>query len=93
MHLFPNYSVDIFGVNPANLLLQAKIAQRWNSYFESEKLFICKYGIILHGQHIICSKTHLDGITHEQTIICGQLSPGHVVDLQPMKMKSKYIKW
>ena len=24
---------------------------------------------ITHGQNIICSKTHLDGIVHEQTII------------------------
>lgn len=24
----------------------------------------------MHGQNIICSKTHLDNITHEQTTIC-----------------------
>ena len=28
----------------------------------------------------ICSKTSLDSITHEQTIACGQLFEGHVVD-------------
>ena len=31
-------------------------------------------------QNIICSKTHLDGTTQEQTIICRQLFAGHVVD-------------
>ena len=36
-----------------------------------------------------CSKTDLDGITHEQTIICRQLSAGHVVGSQPMKMGEK----
>ena len=32
-----------------------------------------------HEQNIICSKTHLDGITHKQTIICKQSFPGHMV--------------
>ena len=37
---------------------------------------------------LFAAKTHLDGITHEQTIIliiCRQLFAGHVVGSQPMK--------
>ena len=40
-----------------------------------------------HVQNIICSQTQLDGIAHEQTIICRQLFAGHVVGFQPMKRK------
>ena len=35
-------------------------------------------------QNIICSKTHLDGTAHAQTITCRMLFAGHVVDYQPM---------
>ena len=35
---------------------------------------------------LFAAKTDLDGITHEQTIICRQLFAGHVVGSQPMKM-------
>ena len=42
-------------------------------------------------QNILCSKTHLDGTTHEQTTICRQLGP--VVNSKPIKMKNKYIEW
>ena len=38
-----------------------------------------------HVQNIICSQTQLDGIAHEQTIICRQLFAGHVVGSRPMK--------
>ena len=38
-------------------------------------------------QNIICSQTQLDGIVHEQTIICRQLFAGQVVGSQPMKRK------
>ena len=41
----------------------------------------------MHVQNIICSQTQLDGIAHEQTIICRQLFVGHVVGSQPMKRK------
>ena len=41
-----------------------------------------------HEQNIIC-KTHLDGTTHEKTIICSQLFTGHVVGSRPMKRKEK----
>ena len=41
----------------------------------------------MHEQNIISSRTQLDNIAHEQTIICGQLFTGHVVGLQPMKRK------
>ena len=42
---------------------------------------------ITHEQNIIRSKTQLDSIAHEQTIICRQLFGGHVVCSQPMKRK------
>ena len=35
----------------------------------------------------IFSQTQLEGIAHEQTIICRQLFAGHVVGSQPMKRK------
>ena len=38
---------------------------------------------------LFAAKTDLDGITHEQTVICRQLFAGHVVDSQPMKMGGK----
>ena len=38
-------------------------------------------------QNIICSQTQLDGIAHEQTIICRQLFAGHVVGSRPIKQK------
>ena len=40
-----------------------------------------------HKQNIICSQTLLDGIAHEQTIICRQLFAGHVVGFRPMERK------
>ena len=40
-----------------------------------------------HVQNIICSQTQLDGIAHEQTIICRQLFTGHVVDFRPIKRR------
>ena len=40
-----------------------------------------------HVQNIICSQTQLDGIAHEQTIICRQLFAGHVVGSRSMKRK------
>ena len=44
---------------------------------------------ITHEQDIICSKTLLDGTTHEQTIISRQLFVGHVVGSPLMKGKKK----
>ena len=44
---------------------------------------------IAHEQNIICSKTRLDGTTHEQTIICRQLFAGHVVGSGPMEKKTR----
>ena len=44
---------------------------------------------IAHEQNIICSKTRLDGTTHEQTIICRQLFAGHVVASRPTEGKTK----
>ena len=43
-----------------------------------------------HVQNIICSQTQLDGIAHEQTVICRQLFAGHVVASRPMKRKKKF---
>jgi len=34
---------------------------------------------ITQEQNTICSKPHLDGTMHEQTIVCGQLLAGHAV--------------
>ena len=40
-----------------------------------------------HGRNIICSRTQMEDIGHEQTIICRQLFAGHVLGSQPMKTK------
>ena len=45
-----------------------------------------------HVQNIICSQTQLDGIAHEQTIICRQLFAGDVVGSRPMTRK-KNLLW
>ena len=44
----------------------------------------------MHERNISCSKTQLDGIAHEQTIICRQLFAGHMVGSRPMKRKKKF---
>ena len=38
---------------------------------------------------MICSKTHLDGIAHEQAIICWRLIAGHVMGSRRVKRKKK----
>ena len=43
--------------------------------------------LFAYEQKIICSHTQLNDIAHEQTIICRQLSAGHVVSFRPMKRK------
>ena len=43
--------------------------------------------LFAYEQKIICSQTQLNDIAHEQTIICRQLSAGHVVGSRPMKRK------
>ena len=45
-----------------------------------------------HEQNIIFSQTHLDKITHEQTIICRQLFAGHMVSSRPVKRKNNLIR-
>ena len=55
---------------------------------------ICHFSLekvvpVTHEQNIICSKTCLDGTTHEQTIVRRQLFAGHVVDSRPMERKKK----
>ena len=45
-----------------------------------------------HKQNIICSQTLLDGIAHEQTIICKPLLAGHVVGCRPMKRKENLLR-
>ena len=45
-----------------------------------------------HVQNIICRKSQLDGIAHEQTIICRQLFAGHVVGFWPMKRKENLLR-
>ena len=44
-----------------------------------------------HVQNIICSQTQLDGIAHEQTIICRQLFAGHMVGSWPIKRKKNLL--
>ena len=39
-----------------------------------------------------CSQIQLDGIAHEQTIICRQLFAGHVVGSRPMKRKKNLLR-
>ena len=43
-------------------------------------------------QNIICSQTLLDGIAHEQTIICRQFFAGHVVGSRPIKRKKNVLR-
>ena len=38
------------------------------------------------------SQTQLDGIAHEQTIICRQLFAGHAVGCRPMKRKKNLLR-
>ena len=45
-----------------------------------------------HVQNIICSQTQLEGIVHEQIIICRQLFAGHVVGFGPMKRKKNLLR-
>ena len=45
-----------------------------------------------HVQNIICNQTQLDGVPHEQTIICRQLFAGHAVDPRPMKRKKNLLR-
>ena len=45
-----------------------------------------------HMQNIICSRTQLDSIEHEQTIIYRQLFAGHVVGSRPMKRKKNLLR-
>jgi len=40
-----------------------------------------------HEQNIICIKTPLDDMTHEQAILCRNLFTGHVVGSLPIKRK------
>ena len=44
-----------------------------------------------HEQNKICSKTHLDGTTNEQIIICWQLFAGHAVGSRLMNRKGKWV--
>ena len=46
----------------------------------------------MHEQNIFCSQTLLDGIAHEQSIICRQLFAGHVVGSRPMKRKKNLLQ-
>ena len=46
-----------------------------------------------HVQNIICSQTQLDGIAHEQTIICRQLFTGHVVGSRPIQERKIFFEW
>ena len=55
----------------------------------SDQLFLPKSVVTtLRGQNIICSKTHLDHITHEQTIMRTQLFKVS----RPMKSSKKIVE-
>ena len=58
------------------------------SYRKKEKSTVS----FTHAQNINCSQTQLDGIAHEQTIICRQLFAGHVVGSRPMKRKKNLLQ-
>ena len=44
-------------------------------------------------QNIMSRQTQLDGIAHEQTIVCRQLFAGHVVSSRPMKKGKICFEW
>ena len=46
--------------------------------------------ILLAAKHL--SQTQLDGIAHEQTIICKRLFAGHVMGSRPMKRKKNLLR-
>ena len=46
--------------------------------------------ILLAARHL--SQTQLDGIAHEQTIICRQLFAGHVMGSRPIKRKKNLLR-
>ena len=48
--------------------------------------------VLRMGRILFAAKTDLDGITHEQTIICRHLFAGHMVGSQPVKMGEKSIE-
>ena len=63
-------------------------AKRFAFFFTQERLKEGgKCGFVYDEQNIICSRTQLDDIAHEQTIILRQLFRGHVVGFRLMKWK------
>ena len=73
------FSTNIFGK-------QSNLHFSRNSYRKKDKSVLS----FKHEQNIInCNQTQLDGIAHEQTIICRQLFAGHVVGSRPTKKKKK----
>ena len=46
--------------------------------------------ILLAAKHL--SQTQLDGIAHEQAIICKRLFAGHVMGSRPMKIKKNLLR-
>ena len=41
----------------------------------------------IHKENIICRQRKMDGVAHEQTIICRQLIAGHVIGSRLMRRK------
>ena len=62
-------------------------SQKRSASFSPESLVA-----ITHEWKIVYSKTHLDGITHGQTIIRRPLFAGYVVGSRPMKRKKKCME-
>jgi len=58
---------------------------KFTLYAQEQMVAQCIYLL----EDIICSKTHLDGITHEQTIICRQFYAVHMAESCSMKNESQ----
>ena len=78
-------SVCFFNEYPREAKRSAIFTQERSQERESKVSFT-------HVQNIICCQTQLDGIAHEQTIICRQLFVGHVVGSRPMKRKKDLLR-
>ena len=72
-----------------NILGEAKrstiFTQEWSQEGE-------KHGFLYTWAEYYLQPNTLDGIAHEQTIICRQLFAGHVVGSRPMKRKKNLLQ-
>ena len=82
-----DHRVCFFTENPQEVKRSAIFTQERSQEGE-------KYGFPFRMCRIIIirSQTQLNGIAHEQTIICRQLFAGHVVGSQPRKRKKNLLQ-